>query len=513
MMRMTGNSFLLVFVLVGTPLLAVTGSAQDIRVVRRADRHALIILFVDRTVGGNPDSRDAGSEPVRTQGYRLVDLTSSVMLPVAPRSEVAKTDCPRPDEAPWPNDRICVALGGPGERLNDDDRYVLYIDRLPGWKGGKADTLRDVSVFVQPAAGAVVTPTAQIAHDVDVLYDIDLSGRADVALQLLVNGRGINDDGAGDAVRNARCMYRRGSLSFTCTLARSLLSGQSITAKLIRASDGSTLDIAGPIKKATYKGVEGKADLKTKDPVSDAQIYVKGGYTRTSAGETKSLEVLLQNYSLPGTVWASGRTSGDLSPYVDYLATTDPKTAGYFDVGLREEMFVSSLSAPFELIAILLTPQVESDKNVTVSNFIYLNPEVKIGLRGLFAGGLPGGGFYRAWPGLGIELGTTIKGDTVMRLEKRNPSRWKGIATLTLQWPASKTSRVPFAGFRIDGEARRYWLDRVQAGAASEHWYSSVAALYKLSEHTGVSYSWKEGDIPPLFKRQRITEVGLTLIY
>jgi hypothetical protein len=501
--------------LVTAALLGTPAAAQDVRkptldaVVRRADRTGLILVFSselnDPTVA------------VPTADYRLVDLTRGTRLPLDSASDLKPPRCPLGSGEVVPENRICLSIirARSGLPLLDASTYALYTDTVFLKGEAKVDTLLPQLVLVPPVRGAVVAPPETRRDLIGIAYALDLSDRADVTPVISVNGASVGIVTPTTPGR-PRC-YRVQTMSFLCEIQRELRANDKITARLSATSGDPP---PGELAPATFS-FKTKANLDTKDPPAEAQVFVKGAYVRDGDKETGSLQGLWQK--MPWTRFerqepnSARRLEGYLSPLVDILLTSDDGTPGYLNGGVQGQAFVSNLTRILPAFEIRLSPRAETDKRATVANFVYLDAELRVGLAYLFHGYLLGA-FYRVMPRAGFERARTFKGDTVTRPELSHPTRRKIGVGAILEWPKPLkptwlVNAFGFEGFRVDADWRRYQLDDVPSGAERRRDYWTVAGLYKLTPNVGVSLTTRNGDLPPLYQRQKVTELGLAFIY
>jgi hypothetical protein len=223
---------------------------------------------------------------------------------------------------------------------------------------------------------------------------------------------------------------------------------------------------------------------------------------------------------LPHTITTFTNYDGSLSPYVDLLWTTDQQTKGYINAGFQYSGYLSGFSSPLQQIAFFVTPRSETDKKATVANFMYLDAEVRPGIRSLYTGSLLGGR-YRIWPHGGIELGTTVKGRSVMRPESNNPSRWKAGVEVVATWSGAPAEAhtgicawIGCGGVSIIADWQHYFLNHLPAGVTTtnRNW-RTITAAYKFTPHFGLSVGYKSGNPPPIFTYQKVTQVGIAIVY
>jgi len=210
-----------------------------------------------------------------------------------------------------------------------------------------------------------------------------------------------------------------------------------------------------------------------------------------------------------------------LSPYLDLLVSTDATTKGYIDPGLQfTTLFLWDSRKHFlNTIAAFITPRAESDKKGTVMNFVPLDIVLRPGLGPLSAHAIPLGGTVQLWPDVGLEQGWTVKGRESRRAESNNPSRWKGGANLVAKWRAPKNPSalckvIGCAGFDLSADWQHYKLNHVAPTAPTSNFdYGTLSATYKFTEHAGLSFSFCNGNPPPLFVYQRVESLGLAIVF
>jgi hypothetical protein len=490
------------------------GEAQEIRVVRRNDRKAVILLLPPGQFVG-PALPAPGATPVPSGGYRLFDVTANQSVTLANPSVGAapagRADCPRPPspDFDYPYNRVCIALAT--ATLDDTHQYLLHVDALPVVDGGK-ETVRKNLTFLVPLPGGAVLLGKSDNRDVMVLPSIDFSADPAVGVAITVNGVPV------DIVNPTRCP-RPALLGFRCQIRTGLNAGDVVGAVLVNRSTGAPIAGLGPITPATFKGAVSAANLGTKDPTTTAQVYIKGGYVRDGDTDNGTLQLLLQKLRLVAWSRGGGAYTGELRPYLDVLASTDTSAPGYIHGGINIIALQNGAYPElFQSLGLYVTPRVEMDKKATVANFIPYDVELKVGIRRLFSGGLPYGGAYQVLPSGGFESGSTFRGKKTERPETDRPFRWKGGVTASVQWQPDTTTAhtafgVPFYGFRLDALGRRYWLKNTVDGQDRYYNYGEVAGTYKFTEHIGVALTARDGFLPPLFKRQHTLDLSLLLVF
>jgi hypothetical protein len=349
---------------------------------------------------------------------------------------------------------------------------------------------------------------------VEVTYDVDVSRDSTLALRLSVNDRPISvwsPTSGTDSLCHARSNYTRGSMSFRCVTKNLVLhNGDSLSAQFVRDPPTATALPPGKI-------VPAKDTVKRSVPATDTSLYVVGSLAQTNGSQAATVQASVRNVPLPWLRTVGDRYSGSLSPYLDALWTTDPTTKGYVNLGAQYNGYLSELGPVLQQIAFFITPRTESDKKLTVMNFMYLDAEVRPGIYGLYTGRLPLGGHYRVWPHAGVELGHTIKGTAVVRPESNDPSRWKAGVNVIAGWPASKSKSFfctvfGCAGFDINADYQHYWLNDVPVAAPTARDVGTIKATYKFTDHVGLALAYQNGNPPPLFAYQRVIQIGISFM-
>jgi hypothetical protein len=491
------------------------GSAQaqrvtGLRVIRRADRRALIVKlgrFLPDSLIGVPldDSR-----------YILTDLSQhGTAVALDPMTTVSALGCPTARGFAYPQDQICVVLAG-GATLDDAHRYNLTLDTIT--VAGKPARVGGQTVTIGPVAGHVLAPSTHPVRHIVVTYDVDLSHDSTLALRLTFgHGRPVRITSA--PVPGQPLCYTRGGFIFDCTVGTPLYRGDSIRATFIRVG-GDATPVPGGAIAPTRDTVSDPITLATKDTGSYA-VSIQGSYAQTTTSRTGTVTALWRNTPLPYTITGISNYDGSLSPYVDLLWTTDRQTAGYLNVGVQYSGYLSEYAGPLQQIAFFVTPRTETDKKITVANFMYLDAELRPGIRGLYAGSLPFGGHYRIWPHGGVELGHTIKGANVVRPESNNPSRWKAGLNVVASWPGVPADKrvglcawLGCGGVSLNADWQHYFLNDVPSDEHTwNHDWGTITAIYKFTAHIGVSLGYQNGEPPPLFTYTRVVQAGIALVY
>jgi hypothetical protein len=489
------------------------------QIIRRGDRAALVILL-GRTLTDVQNPRN-------TTRYRLVDVVKGLLLPLRPASELALAGCPRSStETDGPETRVCVELDQPSgskAMLDDGATYALYVDTLTFVSVGTAiDTIKPQAVIVPPVGGSVELGTGLALTQVRVNYSLDVSSRMDLDPEILVNGKPA-------AIRTKRALnyplcYFPSSLYFLCDLKRPLEPGDKVSVRFVDRTTGVVLPMPGGIKPAMYTPVFG-ANLKTQDPLTDAKLFIRGAFQKdnTKAAGLRDVGVFqlrIQNIPWPVPPHHEGPFEGQGSPFFDMLLSTDATSASYVDPGYQYAGFFSTAGGLLQSVAFVLTPRYESDKKLTVANFMFLDFETRIGIANLVSRGLPGGGFMRILPRVGIELGRTVVGDTVTRPESSDPRRFKAGVGGVFEWGPMKPktrllSLLGFGGVRLDTDVRRYWIKPRPPNTESIVHRDIVTSnvTFKFSSNAGVALTWRNGTLPPLFKVSNGGEVGIVFAY
>jgi hypothetical protein len=496
---------------------ALSASAQstgDFRVVRRADRRGIIVLLKLPLRNGDPQG---------VAHFALLDRAGNALLLLKERSNVTDAGC---GTATRREERVCLDLADAAPSLIDAHSYVLVLDSIPVLKDGKPAFV-GANVFLAVAAvGARVQPLGKSPLDrIEVDYDIDATNDSSASIELSIGGRKLPIPPQNNTRPGQSLCYNPNALAYICNFdpAVNVHDGEKVTAKFVRAGAGDATAPAVAIAPVTYAN---------KDPVGltqkDQSLYslsIQGGYSKTTTTSTATLQVMVRDapFALQSTHFGEGGfiRYTSLSPYLDLLVSTDASTKGYIDPGLQfTGLFIWDSRTHFlNTIATFITPRAESDKKGTVMNFIPLDVVIRPGLGPLSAHSIPLGGSIQLWPDIGLEQGWTVKGRELARAESNNPSRWKGGANLVAKWRAPKTpSRlckvIGCAGFDISADWQHYKLNDVPASASTSNFdYGTLSATYKFTEHAGLSFSFNNGNPPPLFVYQRVESLGLAIVY
>ena len=509
--------------MVGTVMLGVilggrkTASAQageGFRVVRSADRRGVIVLL-GSTIA-------APGTPVDVRRFVLLDRTDRRLVPLDALSDTSARGCPR--ATALPEDRVCVRLATTAAALVDAHAYVLMLDSIPivGSKGRVRSVGAGVLLPIEPVAARLLPPGGSPVRVVEIAYDIDVSHDTTLAVTLAIDHRSVEVRTPANIHPGRPLCYARGSLSFKCLIDVPVHEGDSITAAFAR-TPGSTEPLpAVPIAPA----VDTESDavgLATKD-TSLYSISLAGGLSQTAGTQTATLQALWRNMPvalMTSTLWGRGWTyEGSLSPYLNLLLTTDRATTGYIEPGLQYSGFWSAGGKEFvQQVVALVTPRGEADAGTHVVNFVPLDVDVRVGLRGLAAGPLPFGGAYAVWPHAGVELGWTVKGTDVARPESNDPARLKAGIAASARWPSGDSQSwlcrtLGCGGVDLGVNWQHYTLLRTPAGEPSaQENYVTASATYKFTHHVGLSLSVCNGNPPPLFTYHQVLSIGAAVVY
>lgn len=495
-----------------------TASGQDIRVVRRQDRAGIILLLSRAASVGTKDSSQPERNRVKLTGFRLINLSQNTVVLLKPTSVLGldgdTNQCPRSEQDQYPEDRVCIELIS--STLNDVESYLLYGDSLPVTSPAGDAPLKNFAIELGPVGGRVILDPAD-PHMIEIQHSLSMIGRTDVELRLVLNGARVPLKQESAPNTEPSC-YRRSTLSFRCAAPNRLRVGDSISASLISTKTGKELDDLGVIQSAKVAEAASEVSYDSKDPISDASLYVKGAFVRDGTTKVGSLQLLWQKKDLRPWERFNGRFAGSFRPYVDILLTSDTNSQGYHRVGLEGAVMFSMTSpAPVQSIGIFATPRVEADKKATVTNFIPIDIELRPALRGLYTGQILKTA-YRFLPSGGYEYGRNFSGDTVTRPETANVSRWKVGATLGLAWRPDTTKRrsvfgVPMWSLEITANARRYWIRPRTLGSETRFDAGDMTAVIRFNRNIGLAVTARDGKLPPLFSTQRTTDIGLAFVY
>lgn len=189
------------------------------RVVRRGDRRGVILLFKTQL--------DQPTQPKDARAFVLVDLTAEQTIGLKDQSVTTPDRCPQPEEFESSLDRVCVELEDASPALVDTHQYALLTAPIQL----KGVLIPALTVAIPPVSGAV-QPIQNGTDDVEIVFSRDLSGEAVVPR--------ITWDGTSQTVMNPQApprgppqCYRRGSLSFLCTLRHRVPNGAVVSADLV----------------------------------------------------------------------------------------------------------------------------------------------------------------------------------------------------------------------------------------------------------------------------------------
>jgi len=488
-------------------------ASNDIRVVRRADRRALILLL--------PLQLRDFQHPVDLSRFILLDRSDKSVLPLKSASDISEQGCARHG---YPRTRVCLELADGAPALIDSHAYLLALDSIAVKSdAGPAFIGANVSLQVTPVGARVTAIGKAPVKSIEVAYDIDALGDSTLGIKLTVGGKAlVIPDSANRRAGEPLC-YNLNTLSFRCTFDPPvhLHQGDKITATFVRIGPSDAPVPPVSIKPATYTTTS-TVDLSKQSLCS---LCIQGGLSQTTKTKTATLQVQWRNTPFALRYVHEGSDGylreGSLSPYLDLLVSTDPTTKGYIDPGLQYSGFIhwNEDTHFLSVIAAYLTPRAELDKKATVMNFIPLDLVFKPGLGGLTSHGIFLGGLIQVWPDVGLEQGWTVKGRRVARAESNDPSRWKGGLSVIAKWfgPAKPTGfckTIGCAEFDITADWQHYKLNDVPASEpTSNQDYGTLSAIYKFTEHVGLSFSFCNGNPPPLFIYQRVESLGLSIVY
>jgi hypothetical protein len=487
---------------------------DEIRVVRRADRRALILLLATKEV------KDY-QQPVDASRFVLVDRQDKSVVPLERESDISEEGCRRGGYA---RTRICLALAAGAPSLIDSHTYLLLLDSIPlKSASGPAFVAANTSLDILPV-GARVQPIGRPpAKTIEVSYDLDALGDTTLAIELAVNGKALPIPARSNTRAGQPLCYNPTSLSFICIFdpALGLHDGDRISAKFTRTSPTDAPLPTVAIKTLAYKN----ANTTSVDKPTVCSLCIQGGLSQTTSSKTATLQLLWHNtpLALRGTHEFAGGThyEGSLSPYLDLLVSTDATTKGYIDPGVQYSGFVhwNENNHFLRLLAVYLTPRAELDKKATVMNFVPLDLVLQPGLGALTSFEIFLRGKVQLWPDVGIEQGWTVKGRSVARVESNDPSRLKGGASLIARWlgpdkPAGFCRTFGCAEFDVSANWQHYRLnDTPVLQTRSNYDYGTLQATYKFTEHVGLSFCFNDGYPPPLFVFQRVETLGLAIVY
>ncbi len=495
-----------------------TLQAQDIRAIRRQDRSGIVLLLDDGATVGSTDALPSVRGRVSARGFRLVNLSRNVLVPLKDSTVLGlgaeRDKCPRARQDPYPANLACIELAD--ATLIDGDRYMLYVDRLPSFNANGDQTKKNLAIQIEPIGGSVILDPKD-RKVIIVNHSLSMVGRSEVELQVSVNGRATVQLPRESGVC-ASSLYQHSTLSFRCDLRTMLRTGDVVTAVLVNSQTRVPLREFGEIAPATMSAAPSETSYDTKDPTESATLYIKGAFVRDGSSKTASVQLLWQKNEWRTRQWKQGSVIGSFGPYLDALATTDTTSQGYIRAGVRAAFLVGLPSPSLaQSLGLFVTPRVESDKKVTVTNFIPLDLEFRPGIRPLFTGEL----FhvaYRVLPSGGFEYGYTVTGDTISRPEQMRVRRWKSGVTLGLAWGGDSTTRrsilgVPAWGVTLTVNARRYWV-RARDVTEQERFDSGdLTALWRFNKSIGLALTARDGMLPPLFQTQRTTDLGFAFVY
>jgi hypothetical protein len=489
-------------------------SASGFRVVRRADRRALIVML--------PQQLRRAELPVNVKRFVLLDRTNNVVIRLKSLSDTSTSGCPRISAG----ERLCVALASDAPALDDARAYMLVLDSIDVGVGATPEYVgTDLALTIEPVSARVLAPKGSPATMIEVEYDLDASGDSTLGIALSIDGRELPIPEKGNRRAGQPLCYSNARFSFRCLLGTPvrLRNGETIAARFVRAPGSEGPLPAAKIASDTYS-VDNSVSVADKDALPYS-ISIEGGLSRTTSSHTATLQVEWRNapFALRNSYHRPSGFGyeGSLSPYLDLLITTDASTKGYVNPGLQYRGLFSWDPRTHFLrsVAAYLTPRAESDESATVLNFIPFDIAVKPGFGGPFTHGLPLGGAISIAPIIGFEKGWTVRGSDVERDESNDPSRWKGGVSLLAKWWAPKTptgfcKTIGCGGVDISVDWTHYKLNDVPTSATtSNRDYGTFSATYKFTDHAGLSFSLSTGNPPPLFVYQRVESLGLAIVY
>ena len=484
------------------------------RVVRRADRRALIVLL--------PQQLRRSDAHIDVRRFVLLDRSTNVLVPLDPSSVTDNSGCPRVAAG----ERVCVALASEAPALVDSRAYLLVLDSIDVGVGEKPKYIgMDVSLPIEPVAARVLAPGSSPASMIEVEYDLDASGDSTLAVALSVGGKEVVVPEKSNRRAGAPLCYSDARFSFRCILGAPvhLRTGETIAAKFVRAPKSDLPVPSIKIASATYS-VDNSVTIAQKDALPYS-LSIQGGLSKTTTSRTATLQVTWRDapFALRHDYHGANGFGyeGSLSPYLDLLVTTDASTKGYVNPGLQYTgLFSWDPRTHFlRTLGAYLTPRAESDKSAKVMNFIPFDLALKPGLGGPFMHGLPLGGAISIVPMIGFEKGWTVRGSDVARDESNDPSRWKGGVSLLAKWwapkkPSGLCKTIGCAGFDLAANWTHYRLNDVPTSATtSNRDYGTLSATYKFTDHAGLSFTLCNGTPPPLFVYQRVESLGLAIVY
>jgi len=473
--------------------LAVSGSAQTNpnleRVVRRADRQGIILLF-KLDVQGAEAPRAVGN-------FTLTDMTTGAAVLLKDSSVVSREACPFPPEYEGsPRDRICLELKALG-KLDDTHHYAL----LTGPVQLDGATVPRTLAVLDPVGGAVL-PITTATSRIEATYSVDLSTDTRPEPRVTINGRTVDIKAPEDTPDRPRC-YNRGSFSFRCTLRWAASNGDTVRLTLVDGITGQTLPY-GTIQPTVVKIEAPKRAEDTR--YFDATVLL----TRLNGETTGSLSAHTRDF--PYLKAPRGRASLALAPHVDVLLNM--KTDGSGRISLGPQAQLSLFDAPLPLVEFRVTPRFETDDKFARQNWMYLDAEARFYIPWLYVGNLPVlGGSYNVFLRAGYERGSTGRGSGAVSVERNNPSR----GTLGVTGKATWTNRVgPFAGgIEVNTELNRLSIRRNPAFPdlpTAHPLFWSAGATFKVNPNFGISVTRRSGRQPPLFKHLSGFDVGFTVL-
>jgi hypothetical protein len=481
--------------------IAAAQTPAGIRVVRRSDRRAFILMLPGTLVD---------SAPVQLGRFILLNRATRSSVPLQQTSDTTRSGCP--GLTLDTENRICVALADSAPPLVDTLSYLLVLDSIALAPRKKHKYLgANVILTIDPVGARVQSPSETPVTMIEVTYDIESSNDPNLDIALTIGKNAVPILARTRRPGMPPC-YSRFSLSFKCFIDVSVHHGDSISGSLIRAGARFPIKFA----KDTIGGAVGK-------DTAQYSINIQGGLSQTNTSRTATVQALWRNTPIAAlsTIRAGnwGTFEGSLSPYLDLLWTTDTTTKGYINPGVQYTAFWSPPGNPaIDQLVGYLTPRSEADKKVSVVNFIPLDFVVEPRIRHLDNGALPLGGSYSIWPRAGVEIGWTIKGQSVARPETNSPSRFKVGVAAEAKWPAPKDPPpvcrlIGCGGFDISADYQHYSLNNVPARVTSQRDNGTLSATYKFTKHVGLSFSLHNGNPPPLFSYQRVLSFGVQFVY
>ncbi|MEP7087725.1 MAG: hypothetical protein ABI884_10495, partial [Gemmatimonadota bacterium] len=431
--RTTNTIALTLLLALGTSLNA--QSASDLRVVRRADRRALVLLL--------PLPLADYKRPVNTSRFILLDRADKSLLPLEGESDVSEQGCARQGSARM---RVCVVLAKGAPALIDSHAYILVLDSIAlKSASGPLSIGANSSLQLEPVTAQLRPIAKPPTKVIEVTYDLDALGDSTLALELYEAGKRIEIPESANRKPGQPLCYNVNTLSFRCTFDQGirLHSGEEISAKFSRSAPSDLPSPTVTIKPVTYTN---KTSVGLSEQ-SSCSICISGGYSQTTRSKTATFQATWHNtpFALRTIIEHDDGFGyeGSLSPYLDLSVSTDASTKGYINPGVQYSglMYWDQNTHFLRALIATLTPRAELDKSATVLNFIPLDFVLNPGLGGLTSHEIFLHGLVQVWPSAGFEKGWTIRGRDVSRDESNDPSRFKGGVSVIAKWfgPAKPT--------------------------------------------------------------------------